>query len=171
MVDFDSEYFDDTPEKFQCIRLWQKGNDSPNGLVGILVAEILDVEEMCEDLAQWNRVDTTRNNWIGNLTALRKGWNRGNILRLGPQDEEAERQTVISIDEDSIENESDSKSMDDIFVGTQMNRKRRKRNGAVSLKKIGNGSLSLTPSQLLKALKVSLSLGFFCFISFRLTVT
>lgn len=152
MIDFESENLNDSTEVRHCSRLWQKDNTFPSGSVEVLIAEILNIEEMCNDLAPWSQSDINRECWIGNLKSIGKLWNRGNVLRLGPRDGMSGEGNVSPMEEDHEENQINPHSTYN-SSGSKTNRKRRKR--SVANKKSEKGPTSL--HQLLKALKGALT--------------
>jgi hypothetical protein len=50
-----------------CSKLYPTGNIDGTGFVGLLVSSLLDLEERCNSLAQWDRTDMTRAHWINKL--------------------------------------------------------------------------------------------------------
>jgi hypothetical protein len=50
-----------------CSKLCQTGNIDGTGLVGMLVSNMLDLEDHCNLLAEWDRTDISRSTWISRL--------------------------------------------------------------------------------------------------------
>ena len=69
-----------------CGYLWNGGRGQ--GALGLVVDSMLETEEHCEDLVPWDRTDMTRDEWIANLKEIVSTWKRGNLLILGPDNEE-----------------------------------------------------------------------------------
>ena len=57
-----------------CSKLYPTGNIDGTGLVGMLVSSLLDLEERCNALAQWDRTDVTRANWMNKLENAVSMW-------------------------------------------------------------------------------------------------
>ena len=69
-----------------CGYLWNGGRGQ--GALGLVVDSMLETEEHCEALVPWRRTDLTRDEWIANLKEIVSTWKRGNLLILGPDNEE-----------------------------------------------------------------------------------
>lgn len=78
-----------------CSKLCVSGNDTEEGAVGLIVSQILDCEDQCEDLASCRRPNFDRDQWISDLEKIVRGWNGASNLLLGP---ESERQSLNSPD-------------------------------------------------------------------------
>ena len=70
----------------QCSKLCSTGNIDGTGLMGMLVARMLELEESCDELVPWERKDMTRANWINELENLVFSWNAASPMVLGPVD-------------------------------------------------------------------------------------
>ena len=57
-----------------CSKLYPTGNIDGTGQVGMLVSSLLDLEERCNSLAQWDRTDMTRAQWINKLENAVSMW-------------------------------------------------------------------------------------------------
>ena len=69
-----------------CGYLWNGGRGQ--GALGLVVDSLLETEEHCEALVPWRRTDMAREEWIANLKEIVTTWKRGNLLILGPDNEE-----------------------------------------------------------------------------------
>lgn len=58
-----------------CSKLISTGNIDSTGLVGILVASLLELEEQCESTVAWERNDVPRSTWISRLESTVSAWN------------------------------------------------------------------------------------------------
>lgn len=68
----------------RCSQLWNvnKGN---SGIIGIIAQSILDLEKACNALSPWDRGDTTRFEWRGNIEQTVIAWHNGSTLQIGPK--------------------------------------------------------------------------------------
>jgi len=73
-------------ESLHCSKLRSTGNIDDTGFVGMLVAKMLEVEEICEYLVPWDTKDITRQKWIADLENLVVAWNAASPLQIGPAD-------------------------------------------------------------------------------------
>ena len=69
-----------------CSDLSGTGNIDGTGIVGMVVSELLDIEELCDSLAPWERTDEERNEWISKLESAVHAWNSMTPNLLGPPD-------------------------------------------------------------------------------------
>jgi len=69
-----------------CGYLWNGGRGQ--GALGLVVDSLLETEEHCEALVPWRRTDMARDEWIANLKEIVTTWKRGNLLILGPDNDE-----------------------------------------------------------------------------------
>ncbi|EEC43115.1 predicted protein [Phaeodactylum tricornutum CCAP 1055/1] len=69
-----------------CSKMCGTGNIDGTGLVGLLVSGLLEVEEICETLAPWERTDTTRGEWVARLENAVHTWNAVSPMVLGLAD-------------------------------------------------------------------------------------
>ncbi|GAX12095.1 hypothetical protein FisN_15Lh213 [Fistulifera solaris] len=58
-----------------CASLVGTGNIDGTGMVGMLVAQLLGLEELCESLRPWNEKGKTRSEWINSLEGTVPAWN------------------------------------------------------------------------------------------------
>ena len=139
MIAFDEENEERVNELSLCSKLWDEGSNASYGAVGILIQNILHVEELCEDLVSSNANNKRRKNLSSNLLSLGESWNNDSSFRLGPPDDEA-------VEADSNFEASTVK---------KSSGKKRKRSSKGKDSKVQQDTVSLF--QLLKALKVSMS--------------
>lgn len=59
----------------RCSKLISTGNIDGTGLVGMLVASMLELEEHCQSLVPWERQDMTRGAWIARVENAVSAWN------------------------------------------------------------------------------------------------
>ena len=57
---------------FECSKLVSSGNTDGTGIAGMLVAEVLELEEMCQSLVPWESAE--RQGWISKLENAVVGW-------------------------------------------------------------------------------------------------
>jgi hypothetical protein len=67
-------------------KLLPTGNIDGTGTVGMVVSELLEIEELCESLVPWERTDVSRDRWIADCEELIQTWNKSCQLLLGPDD-------------------------------------------------------------------------------------
>lgn len=70
--------------KMPCSTLCCTGNIDGTGTVGLVLTDMLQVEEVCQSLSPWGRTDVNRKLWITNLEEAAYAWNSGSPLLLGP---------------------------------------------------------------------------------------
>lgn len=71
-------------ESLQCSKLVSSGNIDGTGVVGMMVAQILDLEEHCQGLVPWEDEGKNRSRWISQLEGAVRAWNSLNVMHLGP---------------------------------------------------------------------------------------
>jgi linker histone H1 and H5 family/Williams-Beuren syndrome DDT (WSD), D-TOX E motif len=76
----DSQKFCSIP----CSRLCPTGNIDGTGIVGLMVWELLSVEERCNALTPWERGDMSRSAWIGKAENIVHLWNEMSPVTVGP---------------------------------------------------------------------------------------
>lgn len=69
-----------------CSKLTPTGMLDGSGLMGIIVADMLEVEELCENLSPWERSDLTRERWVSSVEGSVHTWNSVSPVVLGPVD-------------------------------------------------------------------------------------
>jgi len=85
-----------------CSKLCATGNIDGTGLVGMLVAKMLEIEELCESLAPWDRKDLSRSSWISSLEEAVHTWNSMSPLEIGtPEPTRSDAASFGGADEDS----------------------------------------------------------------------
>jgi Williams-Beuren syndrome DDT (WSD), D-TOX E motif len=85
-----------TVPQMPCSKLVPTGNIDGTGAVGLLVSKLLEIEEMCESLAPWERTDIARSTWISKLESTVHAWYTISPFHVGPSDSAtAERSNSI----------------------------------------------------------------------------
>lgn len=69
-----------------CTQLCCSGHIDGTGIIGMLISEILLVEELCESLIPWSRHSPTRTSWISSVESTVGAWNSIVPDLLGPPD-------------------------------------------------------------------------------------
>ena len=69
-----------------CTDLCSSGNIDGTGIVGMLVSDLLEVEELCESLMPWDSKSQSRAAWISRLESAVQAWNSISPDLLGPPD-------------------------------------------------------------------------------------
>ena len=64
-------------ERLHCSALWPSGHIDGTGMVGLMVKQLLDLEEQVEMLAKWEKGD--RKSWISSLETAIHSWNEASI--------------------------------------------------------------------------------------------
>ena len=82
-----------------CSKLYSSGELDGSGMVGILVADILNLEEHCQSIVPWNRSDKSRDNWIAKVQGAVHAWNSISPYLLGPSDSQMNGVEVNSHDD------------------------------------------------------------------------
>lgn len=59
----------------KCSKLCSTGDVDGTGMVGMIVKDILDVEEHCQSIIPWERTDKGRQNWISKVQGAVHAWN------------------------------------------------------------------------------------------------
>jgi len=62
-------------QKLPCSRLWPSGHIDGTGIIGLIVSQLMDLEERVEKLATWEKGD--RKSWVSSLETALHGWNEG----------------------------------------------------------------------------------------------
>lgn len=73
----------------RCTKMIPTGNIDGSGLVGLIVSDLLEIEERCEKLAPWDKQHVTRASWISRLEENVHSWYSINPLLLGPNHAQA----------------------------------------------------------------------------------
>lgn len=73
-----------------CDKLWLDENVGGNGTVNLLVNALLEMENECNDLSEWNRRDITREEWRKQLSDASHSWTLDCIMQLGPSVDESQ---------------------------------------------------------------------------------
>jgi hypothetical protein len=58
-----------------CSKIYSTGNIDGTGIVGMMVNQMLDIEERCNALVPWDRTDETRSAWIAKVENAVHAWN------------------------------------------------------------------------------------------------
>ena len=80
--------------KLSCSKLWSSGNIDGTGVIGLVVADLLDLEERVDELASWET--SRRKDWISTLETAVHSWHAATP----PLQEEDNSSTPISSPED-----------------------------------------------------------------------
>eukprot|EP00977_Amphora_coffeiformis_P022361 scaffold10856_cov229-Amphora_coffeaeformis.AAC.12 len=68
----------------RCSKMVPTGNIDGSGIVGLIVSNLLEIEERCQKLAPWDKKDVTQASWISRLEENVHSWHSINPLLLGP---------------------------------------------------------------------------------------
>lgn len=67
-----------------CSKMIPTGNIDGTGLVGLIVANLLDIEERCQKLAPWDSTDVSQATWISRLEENVHAWYSISPFQVGP---------------------------------------------------------------------------------------
>jgi linker histone H1 and H5 family/PWWP domain/Williams-Beuren syndrome DDT (WSD), D-TOX E motif len=81
-----------------CSKLHSTGNIDGTGLIGMLVSSMLDLEEHCNSLAAWDRIDMSRSSWITRLENAVSMWHSMSPDQLAESSWNKNSQTDSSMD-------------------------------------------------------------------------
>jgi hypothetical protein len=79
-----------------CSKLWPTGNIDGTGIVGIIVAQLLEVESLCESLCPWQRPGPGRKGWVADLEETIHAWCNASPPVIGPDGVDGPRDPVWS---------------------------------------------------------------------------
>ena len=132
--------------KLTCSKLWPSGHIDGTGIVGCIVADLLELEERAESLAKWVKKDRTA--WISHLETLVHSWHATSppVLNLNK-----ETSTSSSTPESPTVDDGNKASTNGSTAGSDS--KRKKGDGGTP-GAAATPSASLTIAQILSSLKV-----------------
>ena len=73
----------------RCSKMIPTGNIDGSGIVGLIVSDLLEIEERCQKLAPWDKKEVTQTSWIARLEENVHSWHLINPLLLGPDHDQA----------------------------------------------------------------------------------
>ena len=82
----------------RCTKLISTGNIDGTGLVGSIVAELLELEEQCQRLAPWDTARANRPAWLSKLEGAVFAWNEMSPTVIGPPGAAQARTSIGSSD-------------------------------------------------------------------------
>jgi len=82
LVEFESNSKD---KNGGCSKLWNENGEDSEGMVGMIVSQMLSLEDLCNEIVSWEREDISREAWRSAILDVGSAWERGNSYQLGPK--------------------------------------------------------------------------------------
>ena len=76
--------FESEMDDSNCSILWNNGQDTNKGAIGVLASKLISLESMCHEISVWDCEDISRRAWISAIRDTSKDWERSISYQLGP---------------------------------------------------------------------------------------